>query len=74
MSTSKTLKSLTQRWMQEHPDDTPCPLAPDAARAWRHKRGLYPSHGRHGARHRAELAKYQAAMAEMRAREAASSG
>ena len=32
--------STTQKWMQDHPDDVPCPRMPAAAKAWRIKRGL----------------------------------
>ena len=31
---------VIEAWMRDHPDDVPCPRDPDAARAWRAKRGL----------------------------------
>ena len=31
---------VIRSWMRDHPDDVPCPRDPDAARAWRAKRGL----------------------------------
>jgi hypothetical protein len=54
--------SPTQQWMADHPDDVPCPRS--NANAWRRKRGL-------DAAGSAIRAKYEAAMAEKREREAA---
>jgi hypothetical protein len=53
--------SPTQQWMVDHPNDVPCPRG--NASAWRRKRGLDKA----GA---ALRAKYEAAMAEKRRREA----
>jgi hypothetical protein len=58
--------SPTQQWMLDHPSDTPCPKMPDAAAAWRRKRGLEID-----GRNRELWDKYHAAMAEKRAHEAA---
>jgi hypothetical protein len=35
--------SPTKQWMQDHSDDVPCPRDPDAAKAWRQKRGIQPA-------------------------------
>jgi hypothetical protein len=56
--------SPSQQWMADHPNDKRCPKSPDAAKGWRHKRGLDAA----GA---ALRAKYEAAMAETRAARAA---
>jgi hypothetical protein len=32
--------SPTQQWMLDHPNDVPCPKTPNAAQAWRKKRGI----------------------------------
>ena len=61
--TAKKL-SPTQQWMQDHPDDVPCPAMPDAAAAWRRKRGMYSIREMQAQRER-----YEAAMAEKRLRE-----
>jgi hypothetical protein len=62
--------SRTQQWMLDHPDDVPCPRDPMSARSWRIKRGLQQAPEREVA-DRVQLAKYEAAMAEKRQREAA---
>jgi hypothetical protein len=54
---------LTQQWMLEHPNDAACPRTPAAAKAWRIKRGLELSDA-----DKAIRAKYEAAMAERKAR------
>lgn len=57
-----------ERWMEDHPNDTPCPSNPDKARMWRHKRGIiYEYESYEVARQRA---KYEAAIAETRAHRA----
>jgi hypothetical protein len=32
--------SRTRQWEQDHPNDVRGPRSPDAATAWRHRRGL----------------------------------
>ena len=54
--------STTKQWMIDHPDDTPCPRSPNAARSWRRKRGLELT-----PKHQMLLAKYEEAMAAKRA-------
>jgi hypothetical protein len=39
MAKKKKIRVM-EAWMRDHPDDVPCPKSPDAARAWRHARGL----------------------------------
>ena len=56
--------SASKQWMIDHPDDVPCPNGPDAAAAWRLKRGIYTGESEI----RAQWAKYEAAMAEKRAK------
>jgi hypothetical protein len=61
--TMKTKRlSLTKLWMMSHSDDTPPPKSPNAAAAWRKKRGL-------DGRAVREHDKYEEAMAEQRRRE-----
>jgi hypothetical protein len=48
------VKSKTQQWMDDHPDDTPPPKTPAAALAWRNRR--------FSPRAIAERAKYEAAL------------
>jgi hypothetical protein len=57
-------KKLTpvQRWMKDHPDDTPCPKSPTAAKAWRVARGLQHTKAQTEQRER-----YWVAMIETRA-------
>jgi hypothetical protein len=54
--------SKTRAWELAHPNDVPCPRGPDAAKAWRLKRGLQNT-----PEHLARLAKYEEAMAAKRA-------
>jgi hypothetical protein len=61
--------SPAQQWMRDHPGDVPCPRDPNAAGVWRRKRGLEDTASRR--RLTALRAKYEAAMAEKREREAA---
>jgi hypothetical protein len=58
--------TATQQWMIDHPNDTPCPLQPHGAAAWRKARGI----GANAGAERAKVAQYEAAMADKRAREA----
>jgi hypothetical protein len=60
---TKKKLSPTQRWMQEHPDDKPCPRTPQAAKAWRIARGLERTPAE-----RKRHEKYQVALIEMRYR------
>jgi hypothetical protein len=59
--------SLTRQWEIDHPNDKLCPRDPDSARAWRFARGFGDSK-----RNRVIREKYEAAMAEKRARESQS--
>ena len=56
--------SRTQQWMRDHPNDEPPPSTGGGALAWRRKRGLDFEGD-------ALRAKYEAAMAEKRERDAA---
>jgi hypothetical protein len=49
-----------QQWMADHPDDVPYPRSPEAAKAWRAKRGIGNTWQTETRR------KYEAAMAEKR--------
>jgi hypothetical protein len=60
--------SLTQQWMIDHPDDEPCPRNHSAAQRWRRKRGLERDPIKE-AKQEADRTKYEAAIAEKRARE-----
>ena len=61
-----TRQEKVELWLSKHPDDEPCPISPDSARAWRIERGLEKVHYKA----RAKWKRYPAAMAERRACEA----
>jgi hypothetical protein len=61
--------SRTKVWERDHPNDEPCPTRHSAAQVWRRERGLET---RPDQEYRDMIkAKYEAAMAEKRQREAA---
>ena len=53
--------SATQQWMQNHPNDVPCPRGAAAAKAWRRKRGLLACPGER-TKYQLDRAKYEALM------------
>jgi hypothetical protein len=61
--------SGTEQWMKDHPNDAPCPSHPDLAHTWRVMRNIGPKYSINA--HKALVKKYEAAMAEKRAHEAA---